>query len=86
MIYDPANPTYKAVVQVVEIRGDKIRLGIIADPEVLVHRQEVYDAIQRGGGEGDSSCTSGNPDGRMATATTYEPDGVFNPLAHEQSK
>ena len=31
---------------VVEIRGDKVRLGIDAPKEVTVHRQEVYEAIQ----------------------------------------
>lgn len=32
-------------VTVIEIRGDKVRLGIVAPKEVPVHRQEVYDAI-----------------------------------------
>ena len=32
-------------VTVVEIRGDKVRLGIVAPKEVPVHRQEVYNAI-----------------------------------------
>ncbi len=32
-------------ITVVEIRGDKVRLGIVAPKEVPVHRQEVYDAI-----------------------------------------
>jgi carbon storage regulator len=40
-------------VTVVEIRGDKVRLGIVAPKEVPVHRQEVYDAIH-GKPSGDS--------------------------------
>ena len=35
------------VVTVVDIRGDKVRLGIDAPQDVPVHRQEVYEAIQR---------------------------------------
>lgn len=34
-------------VMVIEIRGDKVRLGIDAPQDVIVHRQEVYDAIQK---------------------------------------
>ena len=34
-------------VVVVEIRGDKVRLGIEAPAETTVHRKEVYDAIRR---------------------------------------
>ncbi|MEI8228942.1 MAG: carbon storage regulator CsrA [Planctomycetota bacterium] len=35
-------------IVVVEIRGDKVRLGVEAPKEVPVHRREVYDAIARG--------------------------------------
>ena len=34
-------------ITVVDIRGDKVRLGINAPREVSVHRKEVYDAIRR---------------------------------------
>ncbi|HZL86733.1 MAG TPA: carbon storage regulator CsrA [Pirellulaceae bacterium] len=34
-------------ITVVDIRGDKVRLGITAPAEVPVHRREVYDAIKR---------------------------------------
>jgi carbon storage regulator len=37
------------VITVVEIRGDKVRLGIEAPSDVPVHRQEVFEAIQREG-------------------------------------
>lgn len=33
------------VVKVVEIRGDKVRLGITADKSIPVHRGEVYERI-----------------------------------------
>ena len=32
-------------VTIFEIRGDKVRLGIVAPKEVPVHRQEIQDAI-----------------------------------------
>lgn len=35
-------------IVVVEIRGDKVRLGVEAPKEVPVHRREVFDAIVRG--------------------------------------
>jgi carbon storage regulator len=51
------------VITVVDIRGDKVRLGIEAPKDVPVHRQEVYDAIKRAEGTGgvrraDSSNSS----------------------------
>ena len=34
-------------ITIVDVRGDKVRLGITAPKEISVHRREVYDAIQR---------------------------------------
>ena len=46
-------------ITIVDIRGDKVRLGIDAPKEIPVHRQEVFDAIQR---ENDKqSETTANP-------------------------
>ena len=34
------------VITVVDIRGDRVRIGVQAPPNVSVHRQEVYEAIR----------------------------------------
>lgn len=34
-------------VFIVDIRGDKVRLGINAPKSISVHRKEIYDAIQK---------------------------------------
>jgi carbon storage regulator len=46
----------KIVITVIEIRGDKVRLGIEAPRDVPIHRSEVYEAIQKASG------TVGAPD------------------------
>lgn len=38
-------------VTLVEILGDRVRLGINAPRSVSIHRKEVYDAIKQGNGE-----------------------------------
>jgi carbon storage regulator len=49
-------------VTVVEIRGDKVRLGIVAPKEVPVHRQEVYDAIHgKPEGGAPAAAAAGKP-------------------------
>ncbi len=44
---------------VVDIRGDKVRLGIKAPPTVAVHRKEVYESIKR---ENELAARMSQPD------------------------
>ena len=52
-------------IVVVEIRGDKVRLGVEAPKEVPVHRREVYEAIKRNelSHGGDSANEAGAAEG-----------------------
>ncbi len=34
-------------VLIVQIRGDKVRLGIVAPKDIVIHRSEIWDAMQR---------------------------------------
>ena len=53
-------------IVVVEIRGDKVRLGVEAPKEIPVHRREVYDAIHRA--QQQEAATTGSD------ATKQDPD------------
>ena len=49
------------VITVIDIRGDKVRLGILAPVEIPVHRREVYEAIQREKDKEASDATDHEP-------------------------
>jgi carbon storage regulator len=51
-------------IVVVEIRGDKVRLGVEAPKEVPVHRNEVYEAIRRN--QNSSSAAASEADATSA--------------------
>ena len=36
------------VVHVIEIRGDKIRLGVDAPKDIPIHRKEIHERVKRG--------------------------------------
>lgn len=55
------------VVTVVEIRGDKVRLGIVAPKEIPVHRQEVHDAIHDN--QPEKPCPLSEPVTKKKTVT-----------------
>lgn len=48
----------RIVITVVEIRGDKVRLGVEAPRDVPIHRSEVYEAIRRASEQEKSSVPS----------------------------
>jgi carbon storage regulator len=48
------------VVTIIDVRGDKVRLGIEAPKEVPVHRSEIYEAIQRELSQRTDTSATGN--------------------------
>lgn len=45
--YESFRIGHDVVITVLEVNGDNVRIGIDAPPSVRVHRQEVYDEVQR---------------------------------------
>lgn len=57
------------IVTVVDVRGDRIRLGIEAPPDVAVHRQEIYEMIQRENADAATRQNNGKaPNGNKSSA------------------
>ena len=50
----------KIKVEIVDVRGDKVRLGITAPKSIFVHRKEIYDAIQKEKGNEKCGEKTGN--------------------------
>jgi len=69
-------------IVVVEIRGDKVRLGVEAPKEVPVHRREVFDAIHRNepvaGEKTDARAKTPEPPTKSESASPSHED----PSAH----
>ncbi len=45
-------------ITIVDVRGDKVRLGINAPRNIAVHRKEIYLAIQKEKGEQAATSSS----------------------------
>src|SRR5687767_1271454 len=69
-------------IVVVEIRGDKVRLGVEAPKEVPVTRNEVYEAIRRNQQKhiAEANARAASPWQNSSTAAVLEP----KPVAVEQ--
>ena len=59
-------------IVIVDIRGDKVRLGIVAPTSISVHRKEVYEAIRK---ENEHAATL-RGDVPMIHAPTHSPDSL----------
>jgi len=71
------------VITVVDIRGDRVRIGVQAPSDVTVHRQEVYEAIKNGVHREPSAATRKMEPASGASAAS-KPGGA--PLGQELSK
>ena len=70
------------IITVVDIRGDRVRIGVQAPPDVSVHRQEVYEAIKS---EREPGSFQRKPE-RTPTLPHTLPKPVVAPLSQELSK
>ena len=66
------------IVTVVDIRGDRVRIGVQAPPNVSVHRQEIYEAIKNSSQKPESVPT--------AERSPSAPNLAVAPLSRELSK
>ena len=57
-------------ITIVDVRGDKVRLGITAPKNIPVHRREIYDAIQREKAQKAEAEVHANP----GTEVTEQPE------------
>ena len=64
------------IITIVDIRGDKVRLGIDAPQDIPVHRREVYDAIQR---ENQKAAKLKPADARTLGTGGSQPSGDSSP-------
>ena len=66
-------------ITVVDIRGDKIRLGIEAPANIAVHRKEVYDAIRRENEQASRMDAADFEDFRITPTSIIKKRSVLKP-------
>ena len=73
-------------ITVVDIRGDKVRLGVQAPKEISVHRKEVYDAIRRENREAAQVKPEDLPSGLGKIKPNLPPQQSQNPNPNQGPK
>ena len=72
------------VITVVDIRGDRVRIGVQAPPNISVHRQEVYEAIKNENKE--PSPVARKPERTPSLPKAVAVPSVVSPLSQELNK
>lgn len=62
-------------ITIVDVRGDKVRLGITAPKSIPVHRREIYDAIQREKAQAKTSHAQSEGSAEKGSAEAHEQHG-----------
>lgn len=71
-------------ITIVDVRGDKVRLGINAPKSIPVHRREVYDAIQRE--KKQAKEAKEQPSTEVQKQPEPEPQQAKEPQAHQEKE
>jgi carbon storage regulator len=84
--YESFRIGHDVVITVLEVSGDKVRIGIDAPSHVQVHRQEVYDEVEQANADAAAASPSATTDlaravrgaakGRTSAPTPPDPAGV----------
>jgi|GEM_PF-441639 len=73
------------VITVVDIRGDRVRIGVQAPPDISVHRQEVYEAIKKENKE-PGAVTQKAERSPVQPQSVAVPAPIVAPLSQELNK
>ncbi|MBN1362050.1 MAG: carbon storage regulator CsrA [Sedimentisphaerales bacterium] len=71
-------------ITIVDVRGDKVRLGITAPKSIPVHRREIYDAIQREKAEKAAGTESQDKSPAEQNDSTEEADEKEKAKEHQK--
>jgi len=72
------------IITIVDVRGEKVRLGITAPPHIPVHRKEIYEAIKREAQNGRRGGPSGEVESLAKKREDRSQGGQAPPASDEE--